>query len=126
MFEKYPNVRLVHSMLGGGFFTFKEMLMPHGPVANDGRFAATPDSMRKHLENNIYFEMSHAQPWGKILLETAVQILGADHIVYGSSSPVKASWRNEGADYIRNLDISEEDKDLILHGNAERLYLQKA
>ena len=48
-----------------------------------------PESMRKHLAENIYFEMSHAQPWGKVLLETAVEILGADHIVYGSSSPVK-------------------------------------
>ena len=96
--------------------------MPHGPAGNDGRFSATPDSMRKHLANNLYFEMSHAQPWGKVLLETAVKILGADHIVYGSSSPVKAEWRNGGADYVRSLEISEEEKDLILQGNARRLY----
>lgn len=122
MFEQYPDVKLVHSMLGGGFFTFKEMLMPHGPASSDGRFAATPDSMRKHLQNNIYFEMSHAQPWGKVLLETAVKILGADHIVYGSSSPVKAVWRNEGADYVRSLDITEEEKEQMLWRNAQRLY----
>lgn len=122
MFEQYPDVKLVHSMLGGGFFTFQEMLMPHGPAGNDGRFSATPDSMRKHLQNNIYFEMSHAQPWGKVLLETAVKILGADHIVYGSSSPVKAVWRNGGADYVRSLDITEEEKEQILWRNAQRLY----
>ena len=122
MFERYPNIRLVHSMLGGGFFTFKEMLMPHGPAGNDGRFSATPDSMRKHLANNLYFEMSHAQPWGKVLLETAVRILGADHIVYGSSSPVKASWRNEGPDFVRGLDVTDEEKEMMLHGNAEKLY----
>ena len=122
MFEQYPNVKLVHSMLGGGFFTFKEMLMPHGPAGNDGRFAATPDSMRKHLANNIYFEMSHAQPWGKVLLETAVRILGADHIVYGSSSPVKAVWRNEGPGYVRSLNITEEEKEAMLCTNARKLY----
>lgn len=122
MFERYPHVRLVHSMLGGGFFTFREMLMPHDPPGNDGRFHATPDSMRRHLEHNIYFEMSHAQPWGSVLLETAVKILGADHIIYGSSSPVKASWRNEGADFVRSLDISEEEKEKILWKNAQTLY----
>ena len=29
----------------------------------------------------------------------------------------------EGAAFVRSLDISEEEKELILHGNAERLYL---
>lgn len=108
--------------LDGGFFTFQEMLMPHGPAANDGRFTATPESMRKHLARNIFFEMSHAQPWGKVLLETAVKILGADHIVYGSSSPVKAVWRNEGPAFVRSLDISQEEKEQILCGNAKMLY----
>lgn len=122
MFDRYPHVKLVHSMLGGGFFTFQEMLMPHGPAANDGRFTATPESMRKHLARNIFFEMSHAQPWGKVLLETAVKILGADHIVYGSSSPVKAVWRNEGPAFVRSLDISQEEKEQILCGNAKMLY----
>lgn len=122
MFEKYPHVKLVHSMLGGGFFTFQEMLMPHGPAADDGRFAATPDSMRRHLKENLYFEMSHAQPWGIVLLETAIKILGADHIVYGSSSPVKAEWRNEGPTFVRSLDITETDKQMLLCGNAKQLY----
>ncbi|MGN1368843.1 MAG: amidohydrolase family protein [Aristaeellaceae bacterium] len=122
MFERYPRVRLVHSMLGGGFFTFKEMLMPHGPAGSDGRFAATPESMRKHLKDNLYFEMSHAQPWGTVLLETAVRILGADHIVYGSSCPVKEEWTVGGPAYVQGLAISEEEKQLILGGNAEMLY----
>ena len=122
MFEKYPKVKLVHSMLGGGFFTYQEMLMPHGPAGNDGRFTATPETMRKHLAENVFFEMSHAQPWGRVLLETAVKILGADHIVYGSSSPVKAVWRTEGPAFVRELEITEEEKNLILWGNAQRLY----
>ena len=124
MFEKYPDVRLVHSMLGGGFFTFSEMLMPHGPQTPDpsGRFTATPDSMRRHLQNNLFFEMSHAQPWGKTLLEAAVRILGADHIVYGSSSPVKVQWQQEGPAFVRSLDLTQEEKELLLCGNAKRLY----
>lgn len=124
MFDRYPNVRLIHSMLGGGFFTFSEMLMPHGSTASDasGRFNATPESMRRHLANNVFFEMSHAQPWGKVLLETAVKVLGADHILYGSSSPVKAEWMRGGPDFVRALEVSEDDKALMLCENAKRLY----
>ena len=66
--------------------------------------------------------MSHAQPWGKEQLECAVKVLGADHILFGTSYPVRPVWLLEGADFVRGLDISEEEKELILHGNAERLY----
>lgn len=69
-----------------------------------------------------YFEMSHAQPWGKAQLECAVKTLGADHILFGTSYPVRPVWLLEGADFVRNLDITESEKELILHGSAERLY----
>jgi len=64
----------------------------------------------------------HAQPWSRTLLETAVKILGADHIVYGSSSPVKAQWQQEGPAFVRALDLTGEEKELLLCGNAMRLY----
>ena len=125
MFEQYPHVKIAHSMMGGGFFTYKDMLMPHGPAQPDasGRFTATPDSMRRHLQNNLYFEMSHAQPWGTVNLKAAVEILGADHIVYGSSYPVKADWMTGGAGFIRNLGLTPEETEQILCTNAEMLYL---
>ena len=37
--------------------------------------------------------------------------------------PKLSDWSAlEGADFVRGLDITEEEKELILHGNAERLY----
>ncbi len=67
-FERYPNIKMVHSMLGGAYFAFKEMLLPHGPKRPDasGRFQVDTETVSRRLENNIYFDMSHAQPWGKI------------------------------------------------------------
>lgn len=121
MFEKFPNVKLVHSMLGGGYFAFKEMLMPRG--SGDGRFDTSQrDMVKKWLENHIYFELSHAQPWGRELLKTAVNILGEDHLIYGSSYPVKTEWMTEGPDYIKDLDITAEQKEKILYRNAKQIY----
>ena len=123
-FTKYPKVKLVHSMLGGGFFAYTSLWFPKKPKVQEAvsRFKDDNELVVEQLRNNIYFEMSHAQPWGKEQLECAVKALGADHILFGTSYPVRPVWLLEGADFVRNLDITESEKELILHGNAERLY----
>lgn len=120
MFVELPNVKMIHSMLGGGYFTFKDMLMPRD--SGGGRFDTNTAAIKKYLEENIYFELSHAQPWGKAPLELAVKVLGADHIIYGSSYPVKQVWMTEGPAFMQALDISDEEKCLILGKNAARIY----
>lgn len=124
MFTRYPNVKVVHSMLGGGFFAYSHLLMPGQPKTEDmaNRFTDTSDDMRKALRENIFFEMSHAQPWGKAQLECAAAALGADHILYGSSYPVREEWMTDGVEFILDLNISDEAKNLILSENAKRLY----
>lgn len=49
-------------------------------------------------------------------------MLGADHIIYGSSYPVKQVWMTGGPEHVRQLDIREEEKELLLAGNARRIY----
>lgn len=120
MFAELPNLKMVHSMLGGGYFTYKEMLMPRD--SGGGRFSTNTEDVRRWLRENIYFEVSHSQPWGKDILQLAVKVLGADHIIYGSSYPVKKVWMTGGADFVRALDITDEEKGLILSKNAENIY----
>ncbi|MGN0984008.1 MAG: amidohydrolase family protein [Gemmiger sp.] len=120
MFDELPNLKMIHSMMGGGFFAYTNLFFPTD--SGHGRFQATNGKVKEQLKNNIYFETSHSQPWGKEQLELAVKAVGADHILYGSSYPVKMVWMNGGPAFVQALDISEEDKALILNGNAERLY----
>ena len=120
MFAELPNVKMIHSMLGGGYFIFKDMLMPRD--SGGGRFDTNTDAIRKYLKENIFFEVSHAQPWGKAPLELAAQILGADHIIYGSSYPVKQVWMTGGPQFVKDLALAQEEKDMILGGNAQRIY----
>ena len=123
-FERYPNVRMVHSMLGGAYFAFKEMLLPHGPKRPDasGRFQVDTETVSARLEKNIFFDMSHAQPWGPTLLSCAVEVLGADHIVFGTSYPVKREWLTEGVACVNAALVSDEAKRLMLGETAQRLY----
>ena len=115
-FDKYPNLKFVHSMLGGGFFTYYNMMVPKAPKKGEAvsRFDSQSDSIRRHLENNFFFEMSQAQSWGKYQLECAVAVLGADHILFGTSYPVRKEWLLEGAAFVEGLDISDAEKNLVL------------
>ena len=124
MFEKFPNLKMIHTMLGGGFFAFVNLLVPtkSGVKEEVERFDMAADKVRGYLERNIYFDISHAPPWGKPQLECAVKVLGADHILYGGSYPLRREWFLKGIDFIRNLEISDEEKSLILGENAARLF----
>lgn len=128
MFDELPELRLVHSMLGGAFFAYMDSMFHKKPGKDTDtvkRFDTDTDRMCRQIRENIYFEMSHAQPWGPVLLDTAVKILGADHIIFGSSYPVRKEWLTEGAGFIKAMDISEEEKEMMLSGNAKRIYQLK-
>ena len=125
MFDELPDMKLIHSMLGGAFFAYLNSMFRRTPSAQKdmaNRFVTDTDRFCDQIRDNIFYEMSHAQPWGKELLECAVKILGADHIIFGSSYPVRAEWLTEGAAFVQKLDISEEEKKMILGENAENIY----
>jgi predicted TIM-barrel fold metal-dependent hydrolase len=123
MFEKFPNLKLIHSMLGGGFFAYANMLAPRkeGVKEELERFDVA-DKVSGYLQRNIYFDMSGALQWGKDQLECAVKVLGADHILYASSYPLRQEWFTKGIGYVKSLKISEEEKNLMLGGNAVKLF----
>ncbi len=120
MFDELPNLKMVHSMLGGAYFAYVTMFFPED--SGGGRFQAGRADIKEQFRKHIYFELSHAQPWGKDCLELAVKLLGADHMIYGSSYPVKKVWLTGGPSFIAQLDIPEEEKQQILYGNAAKIY----
>jgi predicted TIM-barrel fold metal-dependent hydrolase len=123
MFEEFPNVKVIHTMLGGGIFAYVNMLAPKSARVKEEleRFESA-DKVRGYLEKNVFFDTSGAIQWGKTQLECAVEVLGADHILYGSSYPVRREWFEKGINFVRGLDISEADKALVLGENAARLF----
>lgn len=122
-FDKYPNLTFVHSMLGGAFFAVFNMMFPEKSEKEAvSRFDEENTAVLENLKKHVYFEMSHAQPWGKDQLECAVKVLGADHILFGTSYPVKKEWLTQGVAFVEGLDIALEEKEAILYGNAKNIY----
>ena len=84
------------------------------------RFESGAEKIHKYLQNNVFFDVSGAIQWGKPQLECAVKVFGPDHILYGSSYPIRRDWFLQGIGFLKGLDIAEADKELILGKNAYR------
>ena len=123
-FVRYPHIRMVHSMLGGGFFAVSEMLLPKPSKVADAvqRFRTDNGELAQRLKDHFFFEMSHAQPWGSAQLSCAIEVLGADHVIFGTSYPVRREWLLDGPAFVRSLGLSDADEALVLEGTARSLY----
>lgn len=125
MFEECPNLKFIHTMMGGGLFAFKGLITPKKSTLDGDRERFDPAGAEKvqgYMERNVYYDVTHAPPWGEAQLECAVKVYGADHILFGSSYPIRNEWVFGGVKYIRDLDIAEKDKELILGENAVKLF----
>ena len=127
MFDEFPDLKFIHTMFGGNFFALQEILAPHVSTKKKeamNRLTAniTREDYDRYLKNNIYFDMTHPMSWGKDQLECAVKVCGADHLLLGSSFPVFYEWMARSVESVNALDISDEDKALIMGGNAEKIF----
>lgn len=126
MFDKYPNLRFIHTMLGGNWFANAALLTPHAPNKAEAMARLDPtggEKIKQYLDENIFFDLTHPHSWGKTQVEAAIEVSGADHYLFGSSFPVFRSWMNQGVDFVKNeLEIDEADRELVLSGNAKRLF----
>ncbi len=138
VFEDVPDLKIIHSYMAGGWFAFSEFNevsaieydepfnVPIPPEFNEGLTRSherySHEQLKEWFKNNIYYDMCHPVPWGKKTLEFAIETLGADHVLFASSYPVNPPWLFGSVKFVEQLDISDEDKELVLGGNAARLF----
>lgn len=126
MLDEMPNLKFIHTMMGGGFFAFTSLITPMKSKVSTDMERFDPTSSQKvsgYLANNIFLDMTHAPTWSHAQLKCAVEEHGAEHVLFGTSYPLRREWLLEGVDWIQAIDnISEKDKALILGGNAARLF----
>jgi predicted TIM-barrel fold metal-dependent hydrolase len=117
-------LKIIHTMLGGGIFAFTEQILPRKSEEREEieRFDQQISKYKDYFRSNLYFDITTPLAWSKSQLECAINEFGADHILYGSSYPVRLDWVLNGVEYVKSLDIAETDKELIFCGNAKRLF----
>ncbi|MCL1896220.1 MAG: amidohydrolase [Clostridiales bacterium] len=125
MFDDFPDLKFIHTMFGGNWFANYNILIPKKPKKKEAmQRLDTSDAERiqGYLKNNIYFDTTHPASWGKEQVECAIKVCGADHILFGASFPVFYSWMSDGVEFMKGLDITDEERRLVMGENAVRLF----
>ena len=127
LFDELPNLKFIHTMLGGNWFAAQDLLIPKKPKKKEAMLRLNvseneSDRIKSHLKNNIFFDMTHPASWGKDQIECAIKVCGADHFMFGSSFPVFYNWMSAGVDFVKTLDITDEERDLITYKNAVNMF----
>jgi predicted TIM-barrel fold metal-dependent hydrolase len=125
LFDEFPNLKCIHTMFGGNWFANYNIMIPKKSKKKEAMYrldVSDADRVLRHLKNNIYFDTTHPASWGKEQVECAIKVCGADHILFGASFPVFYNWMSDGVEFMKSLDLSDEDRELIMSGNAIRLF----
>ncbi|MDR1082673.1 MAG: amidohydrolase [Coriobacteriales bacterium] len=125
IFDKYPNLKFIHTMFGGNWFANAEIMTPHVSPKKEAmqRLSTTgAKEIEAYLKNNIFFDMTHPHSWGKAQVECAVKVCGADHLLFGSSWPVFYGWMSQGIECVKSLDVTEEERALMFYNNAKSMF----
>ena len=103
--DDFPDVVMILSHLGHGF---------------DEDLSHQVRAIRASKHGNLYTDTSSAKSITPNLIEWAVEQIDAEHILYGTDTPVYFAPMQRAR--IDHAGISDEDKRLILRGNAIRLF----
>jgi len=125
MFEEFPNLKFIHTMMGGNWFAQQRLLTPKLGMKKEAMHRldmSQGERITQYLKNNIFFDMTHPASWGKDQMECAIKVSGADHVLFGTSFPVFYNWMSEGVEFMKTLDITDEERALITSQNAVKLF----
>lgn len=125
MFEEFPNLKFIHTMMGGNWFAQQKLLTPKLGAKKEAMHRldmSQGERITQYLKNNIFFDMTHPASWGKDQMECAIKVSGADHVLFGTSFPVFYNWMSEGVEFMKTLDITDEERALITSQNAVKLF----
>jgi predicted TIM-barrel fold metal-dependent hydrolase len=103
--NEFPDVKIIISHLGCGW---------------DDDLTHQVRAIQKSKYGNLYTDTSSAKSITPNLIEWAVREIGAECILYGTDSPLYFAPMQRAR--IDNADISDNDKRLILCGNAIKLF----
>ncbi len=102
----FPSVKLILAHLGWG--------------GESGNLDYQVQAIQSSRHGNMFVDTSSSRSLIPNLIEWAVHEIGAEHILYGTDTPVYfAPMQRARIDY---ADISDQDKKLILHDNAAKLF----
>ena len=114
VFDKLPNLKLITGHWGEGIIAMLDRIDYMIPKSMSG----LNKNISEYYKENIYVTPSGIE--SAINLKAVTEYVGADHVIWAVDYPY---LRNDTVvDFLLNSDLTEEEKELISHKNAERLF----
>ena len=115
--DRFPKLKLIMSQLGGAIPMLAERLDRGSSIYPEltGTLQRKPSEYLKEM----YYD---TVPYGEVGTPLTYRFAGADRILLASDHPHQIGNLNGCATVIERMDISEDDRQKMLGGNAERLF----
>ena len=118
LFERCPNLILILTHLGGTLpYLARRIDLGYDDHHFSDKYRQIPRRPSEYM-HKLYFDT--ALGWHKPAFDCACDLVGIDHLVYGSDYFMSDSqfmvWTNE---FLEGLPLSKEEKEKIYHKNAE-------
>ncbi|QJD96597.1 amidohydrolase [Mucilaginibacter robiniae] len=112
-FDRYPKLQLIIGHMG----EMLPVMMARCDVMFKATDAKTSRSVSEVLKQQVYITTSGI--FTNPPLQAAIATFGIDRILFSVDYPY--SPNEQGKAFMDGLDLNEEDKEKLLHGNADRL-----
>ena len=114
IFDRFPNLKIITGHWGEGIIEMLDRMDYMMPKNTTG----LKKNISEYYKENIYVTPSGIE--SPINLEAVTKYMGADHIIWAVDYPY---LRNDTVvDFLMNSNLTDEEKELISHKNAERLF----
>ena len=114
IFDKLPNLKLITGHWGEGIISMLDRMDYMMPKKMTG--------LQKNI-SDYYKENIYVTPSGiisPINLESVVKYVGADHVIWAIDYPYIKP--DDATDFLMKSNLTDEEKELISHKNAEKLF----
>lgn len=118
----YPEVNFVFAHFGGAICYLKQRFDATYQMLRAMNFVKDLQALPSEYFKNIYVDTSGDTTKANFLL--SLELMGPKHILWGSDWPAKQDIAG-GIYAVKDLDVSQEDKQNILGGNLEKLFILK-
>ncbi len=123
IFERFPDLKLVGSHLGGGICEMIGRMDYAYSLGDEAFFLGSYEPMLIKKKPSEYLKMMYLEStcYHPPAARCAVETVGPEHFLFGTDAPPLKSLKQEGVALIRKLGLSPADEQKVYSGNAKRI-----
>ena len=114
IFDRCPNLKIITGHWGEGMISMLDRMDYMMPKSQTG----LKKNISEYYKDNIYVTPSGIE--SLVNLEAVTKYMGADHIIWAVDYPYLMN--DTVVDFLMNSNLTDEEKELISHKNAEKLF----